>query len=511
MRKSSQSGILYLVGAGPGDPGLLTIRGLQCLESADAVIYDYLASPRLLSYAPAEAEMIYVGKKAGAHTMPQEDINRLLVEKVKAGKTVVRLKGGDPFVFGRGGEECEALLEAGLLFEVVPGITAGIAAAAYAGIPVTHRSMASSMALITGHEDPTKESSSINWEHLAVGIDTLIFYMGVSNLSTIAQQLMRHGRPAATPVGVIQWGTTPQQRTVVGTLETIADIVAQNKITAPAITIVGKVVSLRENLRWLEKRPLFGKKIVVTRSRSQASALSNQLLALGAEVTELPTIAIVPNHQDPSLQTAAARCGSYDWIVFTSPNGVEAFFELLLNQAGDVRALGGAKLACIGSGTAQALRGYKVKPAVIAREAIAEGLVRELADKDSWKGRTVLLPRAAKARDVLPKALQSWGAQVTVVTAYHTVKPDTVDEGMLEDIASGNYHLITFTSSSTVENFFDLIPAELMTKISSGLRAASIGPVTSSTLRSRGVVPVVEAQDHTIPGLIDAIRKNCEQ
>jgi uroporphyrinogen III methyltransferase/synthase len=417
----------------------------------------------------------------------------------------VRLKGGDPFVFGRGGEECLALRAAGCAFEVVPGITAGIAAPCYAGIPITQRGDASSMALITGHEDPTKETSSIQWKHLAKGVDTLVFYMGVKNLPEIVSRLMEAGRSGETPVALVRWGTRPEQKTVTGTLSTITEIVQREGLKPPAITVVGDVVRHRENLTWFETKPLFGRCIINTRSRSQASELTTALRALGAGVVELPTIEIVPEGPGSELARAAQRAGEYDWVMFTSPNGVHAFFTQLLAAAGDVRALGSARIASIGPGTSKAAEKYHVKVDVTAEKAVAEGLVESLRGQGPWDGRKVLLPRAAAARDVLPEALKGWGANVHVVTAYTTVRPANVDDLILEDIVHGNYDLITFSSSSTFTNFVALMGTERFSRVRQGLRAASIGQVTSAGMRAEGVEPKVEAKTHTIPGLVEAI------
>ncbi len=498
---------VYLVGAGPGDPGLITLRGAQLLSRADVVIYDYLSDPALLAHAPAAAEKIYVGKSASQHTLEQNEINKLIVNKALQGKNVVRLKGGDPFVFGRGGEECEALAASEIPFEVVPGVTSGVAAPAYAGIPVTHRAMASSVAFITGNEDPRKPSTAIRWEHLAKGADTLVFYMGVGNLSAIANELIRQGKSPATPVAVIRWGTKPAQRTVTGTLKTIAEIVKKEGIKPPAITVIGDVVSLRNKIGWFEQRPLFGKRVINTRARSQASELSAKLAELGAETIEMPTIRIEPVKKGGMLDRAMAKIEEYDWVVFTSPKGVEAFFELLLQRRGDVRALGKTRIASIGPGTTAVVKKYRLKVDCTARNAIAEGLVRSLRDHGPWKGRRVLLPRAEKARDVLPNALSEWGAKVAVVTAYRTVRPRPIDGSAVDCIKNARYDLITFSSSSTFENFVSLFTAREFARIAPTLKAASIGPVTSAALKARGIAPLVEAREHTIPGLIDAIKE----
>ncbi|MDD5675849.1 MAG: uroporphyrinogen-III C-methyltransferase [Chitinivibrionales bacterium] len=500
-------GKVFLVGAGPGDSGLITLKGVQCLEKAEVVIYDYLSDPALLEHAPGTAEKIYVGKSASQHTMEQDDINALIVKKARERKIVVRLKGGDPFVFGRGGEECEVLKDAGVLYEVVPGVTAGIAAPAYAGIPVTHRGFASSVAFITGNEDPTKAQTNIRWEHLAKGVDTLVFYMGVGNLPGITAELMKHGRAPETPVAVIRWGTKSTQQTVTGTLDTIVEMVALKGIKPPAITIVGLVVSLRDQLQWFERRPLFGKRIINTRSRAQASALSERLRDLGAVVQELPTIEIDTAASASAMAAPIANIDKYNWIVFTSPNGVEAFFTALLATWGDIRALGNARIASIGPGTSAAINAYRLKVNVTAEEAVAEGLLKSLEAAGPWTGKTVLLPRAEKARDILPETLQRWGAHVTVAAAYRTVRPTFLDPSIKDAIINNNYDLITFSSSSTFDNFVALFTTEEFSRTAPALKAVSIGPITTTTIRHYGIEPLIEASEHTIPGLVTAIEE----
>jgi uroporphyrinogen III methyltransferase / synthase len=506
-RVGKKTGIAYLVGAGPGDPELISLKAVKALKIADVVVYDYLASPRLLGHAPDTSQKIYVGKRAGHHSMKQEEINRLLVNLVAAGKRVVRLKGGDPFVFGRGGEECAALRKARLAFEVVPGISSGIAGPAYAGIPVTHRGAASSMAFITGHEDPTKETSSIKWEHLGGGVDTLVFFMGVGNLDRIAANLMANGRSPKTPIAVIERATTPMQRTVVATLETIATVAKKEKVSAPALTIVGDVVNLRKQFKWFETRPLFGRRIVVTRTREQASGLTDALTELGADIVEMPTIQIVPIIKPADTPEMIALARSSDWIVFTSPNGAQIFLDALLKRSGDIRTLGDAKIACIGPGTAQAVEKFSLKPAVVAADAVAEGLLKVLVSKGPWKGKQVLMPRAEQARDVLPAGLRNLGAKILVLPVYRTVPPDSIDVELLESISKGGFDAVTFSSSSTVENFFKLAGGRYSSKIKRNLRAVSIGPVTTKSLKKAGVMPACEAREHTIPGLVLAIRK----
>ncbi|MDG5815164.1 uroporphyrinogen-III C-methyltransferase [Chitinispirillales bacterium ANBcel5] len=501
------NGKAILLGAGPGDPELITVKGIKALSQADVIVYDYLASQELLMHAPEYAEKIYVGKKAGSHTMKQSEINELLVRKTLEGKLVVRLKGGDPFVFGRGGEECQALAQAGCEFEIIPGITSGIAAATYAGIPVTHRTMASSVALITGHEDPLKAQSSFDWQYLSRGVDTLVFFMGVGNLESIAKKLIKNGRPGSTPVAVIRWGTTSEQQTVTATLDTIASEAVAAGITPPAVIVIGDVVKLRSQIAWFEKKPLFGRTIINTRSREQASVLTSKLKELGANVIELPTIRIVPYGAGSELECAIEMIAAFDWLIFTSPNGVRSFFDLLIQQYKDIRHIGGVKIACIGPATADALKKYSIAATVVAKEAVAEGLINELERAcEGWNGKRVMIPRAEVARDVLPLTLKNWGAEVTVVPAYRTVPPEKHDKAILDRIRDDNYDLVTFSSSSTFRNFLDLFGSSEH-QILKTLRGASIGPVTSTTMKEFGVCPVLEATEHTIKGLVSAMKE----
>jgi uroporphyrinogen III methyltransferase / synthase len=495
---------VYLVGAGPGDPGLITVKGRECIQNADVVIYDYLASPALLNYARKSAELIYVGKKGGDHTLSQYEINTLIVEKVKSGGIVCRLKGGDPFIFGRGGEEAEVLSKAGLPFEIVPGVTSAIAAAAYAGIPLTHRKLASTLAFITGHEDPDKEESSINWSSLASGIGTLVFFMGVKNLPNITRNLMHHGRSPATPVALIQWGTTSSQKTVTGTLETIVEKVRTAGIKAPAIIVVGDVVDLRKNLKWFEKRPLLGKRIVVTRARQQASDLVGLLGDLGAECLEYPTIEILPPLNPQPLKKAIENLTAYDWIVFTSANGVLFFFERLFAAGQDARALGRIKTAAIGPATAGRLREFGLISDIVPSTYRAESVV-EAFKNEQLKGKKILLPRAKEARPILPEELKKMGAEVDEIPAYETRKVTEATNDLVQALEERRIDLITFTSSSTVKNFKALLPPENFKKLIQGVTIASIGPITSDTAADLGFDVHITAASYTIPGLVEAI------
>lgn len=500
-----ETGKVVLVGAGPGDPQLITLKGVQCLRRAEVVVYDYLAGVELLRFAPEGAERIYVGKKAGEHTLSQEDINALLVEKAREGKRVVRLKGGDPFVFGRGGEEALALVEAGVPFEVVPGVSAAFAAPAYAGIPVTHRGLTSTLALVTGHEDPLKEESDINWEQLATAAGTLCFYMGVGRLPQIAEQLMRYGRLPETPVAVIRWGTCPTQQTVVGTLRTISDEVRKAGLKPPAMIVVGEVVRLRERLNWFETRPLFGKRVIVTRSRAQAGELSDRLQAEGAQVIELPVIEIAPPDSWEALDRSIEQLGRYDWVVFTSVNGVQFFLDRLEALGRDVRALGNCRLGAIGEATAQALCACRLRVECMPDEYVAEALVEALDAVEDLAGKRILLPRADVARDALPEGLRNRGAEVDCVTAYRTLQGKPEIEGLREQLEGGEIDWVTFTASSTVRHFFQLLKAECGALWISKARFASIGPITAQTLREYGAEPAVESAVHTIPALVEAM------
>jgi len=501
------AGMVYLVGAGPGDYRLISMKAVDCLKMADVVVYDRLADDRILRWAPEEAEYIYVGKASSNHTMKQGDINQLLVDKAKEGKCVVRLKGGDPFVFGRGGEEGLLLRENNLPFEIVPGITSAISVPAYAGIPVTHRAVATSFAVVTGHEDPTKGKSNMRWEHLATGVDTLVFLMGVANLPHITSKLVENGRSADTPAAVIRWGTKPEQRTLVTTVGKAAEDVEKNGIKPPAIFIVGEVVKLRDNLQWfdnLAQRPLFGKKILVTRSRSQASKLTAKLENLGAEVLEAPAISMTdPADLYLALDKAIAHVQDYHWLIFTSANGVGRFFARLFQAGKDVRALAYAKIAAIGSATADKLKQYGIVADVIPSEYRAEGIVEALKGKLPPHAK-VLIPRAEEAREVLPEKLREMGAEVEVAAAYRTVCGEVDSEALVSELMAGDIDMVTFTSSSTVKNFVQLIGSA---DILQGVKTACIGPITANTAKSLGIEPDVVAKEYTIDGLVEAICK----
>jgi uroporphyrinogen III methyltransferase / synthase len=496
--------MVYLVGAGPGDPGLITAKGLALLRRAQVVVYDQLASPELLKEAPAEAEVIYVGKKAGTHTVPQEGINDLLVARAKAGLTVVRLKGGDPFVFGRGGEEAEELAKAGISFEVVPGVTAAVAVPAYAGIPVTHRRYTTLVTFITGHEDPAKEASTIPWEALGKNPGTLVFLMGVKNLPEICGQLVEKGRDPQTPAAVIEKGATLQQRTVTGTLADIARVAREAGIKPPAILVVGGVVELREHLQWWESRPLWGKTVVVTRSRQQASKLVELLAAAGACCLEVPTIEIGSPDDLAPFDEALKNLAQYQWIVFTSANGVAAFMARLFEQGKDVRALGQAQIAAIGPATAESLRAYGLKADVVPHAFKAEVLLEALGPHVT-PGCLMLLARAQIAREVLPEGLMRLGAKVDVAPVYKSRVPQEIPSEAEAALKEGKVDILTFTSSATVHNFARLLGRERFQSLAAQAVVASIGPITSGTLTEYGVMPQIEPKDYTIPALVEAI------
>jgi len=504
MVESTPRGKVYLVGAGPGDPELISVKGVRCIAEADVLIYDYLAAEALLEHARTECRRIYVGKKGGDHTLPQEAINRLIVQHAGAGRVVTRLKGGDPFIFGRGGEEAEAVVAAGIDFEVVPGITSGIAAAAYAGIPLTHRQFTSSVAFITGHEDPTKAGSDIDWASLAKGIGTLVFYMGVKNLPFIVERLKAHGRPGDTPTALVRWGTTARQKTVTGTLDTIVEQVTRAGMKAPAITIVGQVVALRDSLRWFDHKPILGKRIIVTRARAQASDLVRRLTQLGAECIQCPTIEVAPPESWQALDDAIARLKDFDWIAFTSVNGVQFFFERLFANRLDTRALGHLRTAAIGPATAQAMRRFGLQADILPETYQAESVV-EAFSQYPMHGRSVLLPRAAQAREILPEELRRKGATVEEVAAYRTVAPAGKFDTVIENLNTGAIDVVTFTSSSTVRNFVALLPTDRAASIIGKAVVACIGPITADTARAMGLRVDVVAEAFTIEGLCAAI------
>ena len=499
-------GTVYLVGAGPGDPGLLTIKGLECLFRADVIVYDHLANRSFLEYAGDSVQKVYVGKMGGRHTMSQDKINSIIVESALKGQVVVRLKGGDPFIFGRGGEEALELAKKGIYFEVIPGISSGIAVPAYAGIPLTHRDYTSMVSFVTGHEDPTKAKSDIPWDKLAEGSGTLVFFMGVGNLPDIADNLMAHGRSGDTMTAVIRRGTLAEQRSVVGRLENIAKLVKKEGIKPPAIIVVGDVVALREKLNWFEKRPLFGKRIIVTRAREQVSGFLKGLEMSGAECIQFPTIEVSPPENWDLLDQAIESLETYQWLLFTSVNGVKFFLKRLEAKGKDVRDIKGLKIGAIGPKTAEAWHRFGIKVDLVPDEYRAEAVV-ECFKKIGVKGEKILLPRAVFAREVLPEELENMGLKVDVVPAYQTRRPDRDTGRIVEMLRKGEVDMVTFTSSSTVTNFADMFETdekEFQTWMAH-IAVACIGPVTAGTARDKGFSVDLIPPKYTIESFTESI------
>ncbi|RQD72773.1 MAG: uroporphyrinogen-III C-methyltransferase [Candidatus Syntrophonatronum acetioxidans] len=505
------SGVVYLVGAGPGDPRLITLRGKECIEKAQVIVYDRLVSPYLLSYASPGAEMIYVGKSPGNHALGQEKINQLLAERARENKIVVRLKGGDPFVFGRGGEEVELLAEQGIPFEIVPGITSAVAVPAYAGIPVTHRDFVSSFSVITGHEEEEKDETAIQWDKLARGKDTLIFLMGVKNLGLIVDQLVSRGKPSHTPVALIRWGTLGRQEVLQGTLQDIVDKTGERNFKPPAVIIVGEVVGLREKMIWWEKKPFWGRRVVITRPYHLQKSFQEKILELGGEAISLPTVEISPPEDFKPLDNALDRVGDFSWIVFTSINGVKFFFERMESLDKDIRELGGVKMAAIGPKTAEAVekKGIKIafQPEEYRAEAVAQGLLEFTSP-----GEEILLPRADIARPHLAQALKERGVKVQEVVTYHNRVPRGKLDMDLEEVFTGQKKpVVTFSSSSTVRNFFKVVGEEKGKELLKNSIIASIGPITSETIRSFRQEVDIEASRYTMEGLLKGIKDYLEK
>jgi uroporphyrinogen III methyltransferase / synthase len=501
---TSSIGKVYLIGAGPGDPGLITVKGLECVQKADVVIYDYLANERLLEHRRPDAELIYVGKQGSRHTLPQEEINGLIVRRAKEGKVVARLKGGDPFIFGRGGEEAEELVDNGIPFEVVPGVTAATAVPTYAGIPLTHRDHTASVAFVTGHEDPTKPESRVHWDRIATGIGTLVFFMGMKNLQNIVDNLVLHGRSEDTPVALIQWGTRTDQKVVTGILKDIVPKVKEAKLGPPAIIVVGEVVTLRNKLNWFESKPLFGKRIVVTRSRDQASVFAEALIDRGATPIEFPSIGVVPPASWEELDAALDTLATYQWIIFTSANAIRFFFERLRSRGMDIRSLHANRICVVGPKTAEALEQYSLKADLVPAEFKAEGVLTALGN-EQVKGRKFLIPRAKVARELIPERLREQGAEVTVATAYENVRPASDVDRVRKLFAERKIAAVTFTSSSTVHNFVEMLGQKEYIKLMDGIAVACIGPVTAKTAEEYGMKADIMPKDYTIPALVDAM------
>ena len=500
----SKQGICYLVGAGPGDLGLVTLKAKECIEKCDVLVYDALSSAELVGWAKKGCELIFAGKRAADHAIPQDQINALIVEKTLQGKTVTRLKGGDPMIFGRGGEEAAELAEAGVVFEIVPGISSTIAGPAYAGIPVTHRDHCSQLTIFTGHEDPTKDDTSLDFDQLAKTPGTKVFVMGVSRLRGICEQFVKGGASLQTPIALTRWATTGKHQTVQGTLETIADIVDEKKFKSPAVAVIGDVVREREKINWFETRPLFGKRIVVTRTREQAGGLSKRLGELGADVIELPTIKIEPPKDRAEFMESVSESHTYDWIIFTSPNGVEKFFDAFYATYQDARSLGGCRIAAIGPSTEAKIREYRFAVDLLPQKFVAEGLI-EAFKEQSIEHQKVLWVKAEETRNVIYDGLMELGAIVDSCLAYQTV-PETSDPtGAVQKLREEGADMITFTSGSTVQNFF-----KMSLDWPEGCEAACIGPVTDKAFKARSGEVSVMSEKHDIEGLVATILKHFE-
>jgi uroporphyrinogen III methyltransferase / synthase len=523
-------GKVYLVGAGPGDIGLLTIKGLKCLRKADVVVYDFHLNAQVLNYVNHNAEVIYAGKRGGHHTLTQDEINTILVRKAKEGKIICRLKGGDPFIFGRGGEEAEALSKEGIAFEVVPGVSSAVAAPAYAGIPLTHRLFSSSFAVIPGYEDATKKESTIDWSKLATGVGTLVFLMAVKNVDMITQKLIEHGRPPETPVAVIRWGTRPDQRTIVGTLESIPAVVREKHIKPPAVMIVGEVVKLRETLKWYEKKPLFGYRILVTREHMEGF---ERLEELGAEILEFPTIEIISPENYEDIDASIEHITSYNWFIFSSRNGVKYFFRRFFEKNKDIRELKGIKICAIGTKTAQEVKKYGLNIDLIPDEFRAEGLIESFTKLNKehnetfhylsvaptgvddtsvqkptkvgiLKGMRFLLPRAEKAREILPEKIRELGGEIDVPVTYRTVKPESRGKRLKRFLREGRISIATFTSAATFHNFRDIMGEEADERLK-GVPIAAIGPVTARAIEKAGFRVEIMPKEATIEAMVEEI------
>ncbi len=497
-------GKVYLIGAGPGDPGLITVKGLECVKKADIIIYDYLANERLLEYRRPDAELIYVGKQGSRHTLPQDQINQLIINKARSGHIVARLKGGDPFIFGRGGEEAEELVDNGIPFEVVPGVTAATSVPTYAGIPLTHREHTASVAFVTGHEDPTKPESKVHWDKISTGIGTLVFFMGMKNLDNIVNNLIANGRSPDTPVALIQWGTRTDQRVVTGLLKDIVPKVKEAKLGPPAIIVVGEVVRLRQKLNWYESKPFFGKRIVVTRSRDQASVFAEMLIDRGATTIEFPTIDVVPPSSWDELDAALKAVETFDWLIFTSANAVKFFMERLRVLGKDVRILKGVKICVVGPKTAESLEAHGLRADLIPTEFKAEGVLEALGGAQV-KGKRFLIPRAKVAREIIPDKLRELGADVTVAVAYENVKPAADVERVRRLFEEKKISAVTFTSSSTVHNFIEILGQKEYKKLLQNVVVACIGPVTAKTATEYGMKTDIMPKEYTIPAFVDAM------
>lgn len=514
---NEMKGKVYIVGAGPGDISLLTVKGLKCLKKAEVVVYDFHLNAQVLNYISHDAEFIYAGKRGGQHTMTQDEINKTLVEKAKEGKVICRLKGGDPFVFGRGGEEAETLARENIEFEIVPGVSSAIAAPAYAGIPLTHRLYSSSLAIVPGYEDPSKEESSIDWSRLATGVGTIVFLMTVKNIAQVCRKLIDNGRDPETPVAVVRWGTRADQTTLVGDLKTIPNLIKENDIRPPAVMVVGEVVKLREVLNWYEKKPLFGQRILITREHSGGY---EPLEELGAEVIEFQTIEIVPPEDWTELDNAIAKIDSYNWLILTSANGVKFFFRRLFEKEKDIRDLKGIKICAVGSKTAAAINKFGINVDLIPEEFNAEGLIKAIVQKcesaeektsalprfraSALSGVRFLLPRAEVAREILPEKIKELGGEIDVVTAYRAVKPETHGKRIKRFLKEGKITIATFTSAATFNNFME-IAGEDADALLKDVAIAVIGPVTAKAIEKAGLKVSIMPEEATVEAMMNEI------
>ncbi len=494
-------GTVYLVGAGPGDIGLLTIKGLKCLQKADVVVYDFHLNVQILDYIKGGAELIYAGKRGGRHDMTQEEINSVLVRKALEGKDVCRLKGGDPFVFGRGGEEAEVLTEAGIKFEVVPGISSAIAAPAYAGIPLTHRDYASSFVVVPGNEASTKKESSIDWAALAGGNGTIVFLMAVKNIEDVSGRLIENGKDPDTPVAVIRWGTRSEQRTIVSTIRDIPETIKNSEIRPPAVVVVGNVVKLRDKLNWFEKKPLFGQRILVTREHSEGF---EPLEELGAEITVFPTIKVVPPQSWEELDTAISKVSTYKWLVFTSASGVRFFFQRFFELNRDVRDLFGIKICAIGSKTAREVKRYGLRVDLVPDSFRAEGLIKAFGGPGAFRGLKILLPRAAAAREVFPEKVRESGGEIDVPVTYRAIKPESQGKRIKRFLREGKITLATFTSKATFTNFCEIMGDETVGLLKN-VTVAAIGPVTAGAIERSGLKVDIMPKTATVDAMVEEI------
>lgn len=520
-------GKVYIVGAGPGDIGLLTVKGLKYLQKADVVVYDFHLNVQVLNYINNDAEFIYAGKRGGQHTMTQDKINQTLIEKAKQGKTICRLKGGDPFIFGRGGEEAEALSKEGIEFEIVPGVSSAVAAPAYAGIPLTHRLYSSSFAVVPGYEGVTKQESSIDWAKLATGVGTIVFLMAVKNIALVCQRLIENGRNPETPVAVIRWGTRSDQTTLVSNLKNISTLVKENDIKPPAVMVVGDVVKLRESLKWYEKKPLFGHRVLVTREHSGGFELLEEF---GAEIIEFPTIKIVPPVNWAELDAAIEKVESYNWLILTSINGVNFFFKRLFGTGRDIRDLKGIKICAVGTKTASEIKKYWIKVDLVPEEFNAEGLiesfikenrsqkpaakgeprqrreVKSREDPELFKGLRFLLPRAKVAREIFPEKIRELGGEIDVVTAYRAVKPEVQGKRLKRFLKEGKISIATFTSAATFNNLLSIMDNNVH-ELLKGVAIAVIGPVTATAVKEAGLTVNIMPKQATIEAMVKEIIK----